>query len=71
MLDDAMKSALARRGYKLHPYQLDAIAKVASRVVAILCSATASRMSAEEAMMALDIARSVMEKGAINVADHA
>ena len=71
MNDSEIKSALARRGYKMHPYQLDAIAKAASRIITILCGGTASLMSAGEAIMALDIARGIIEKGAINDADNA
>lgn len=66
MNDMEIKSALARKGYKVHPYRLDAIAKAASKIVTVLCGGTASLMSAGEAIMALDIARSIIEKGAIN-----
>ncbi|GEM_PF-6848399 len=71
MNDNEIKSALARREYKMHPYQLDAIAKAASRIITILCGGMASLMSAGEAIMALDIARHVIDKGAINDADNA
>lgn len=32
MNDMEIKSALARKGYKVHPYRLDAIAKAASKI---------------------------------------
>ena len=59
MNDMEIKSALARKGYKVHPYRLDAIAKAASKI------------AYEDAIMALDIARGIIEKGAINDADNA
>lgn len=70
MNDGEIKSALARKGYKVHPYRLDAIAKAASKIVTVLCT-NATLIAYEDAIMALDIARGIIEKGAINDADNA
>ena len=70
MNDGEIKSALARKGYKVHPYRLDAITKAASKIVTVLCT-NATLIAYEDAIMALDIARGIIEKGAINDADNA
>ena len=70
MNDMEIKSALARKGYKVHPYRLDAIAKAASRIVTILCT-NATLIAYEDAIMAIDVARAIIAGGAADDTDNA
>ncbi|MGN0800692.1 MAG: hypothetical protein ACI4NU_09730 [Christensenellales bacterium] len=71
MNNDDIKSAIARKGYKILPYQLDVITKTASKVISILCGCTQMVLSADDALMVLDIARSIIKMGAANESDNA
>lgn len=70
MNDGEIKSALARKGYKVHPYRLDAIAKAASKIVTVLCT-NATLISYEDAIMAIDAARAIITGGAADDEDNA
>lgn len=70
MNDMEIKSALARKGYKVHPYRLDAIAKAASKTVTVLCT-NATLIAYEDAIMAIDAARAIITGGAADDADNA
>lgn len=70
MSDMEIESALARKGYKVHPYRLDAIAKAASKIVTVLCT-NATLISYEDAIMAIDAARAIITGGAADDADNA
>lgn len=63
-------NALTRKGYKILPYRLALVTKAVGRVIDVICDAKLTMFSAEEALMILDIARDVVERGMLD-GDHA
>lgn len=60
---EAIQNALMKKGYKTPPYRLTLITKAVNKIIEILCDARVTLFSAEEALIILDIARDVVERG--------
>jgi len=60
---EAIQNALTKKGYKIMPYRLTLITKAVNKIIEILCDARVTLFSADEALIILDIARDVVERG--------